>query len=200
MKSTNLAIVLFCLALSCSLMFANGCGGGSSNGGSTLTGIDIAPISPSVPVGGTQQFTATGHFSNGPDQDLTGNSTWTSSVTTVATVENLGTTPGLATGVSAGSSMITASFAQGSSSVSASTDLTVTAASSDKSSRMPVGTAIVAFLTMPGVSAGGLKVDGRTFGSDANLPAELPAGLHHFVSPDGRYTFGSICRRTTSIR
>jgi hypothetical protein len=50
-----------------------GCGDSSSSGG-TLTGIDIAPISPSIAVGGTVQFTATGHFSNGQDQNITAQS------------------------------------------------------------------------------------------------------------------------------
>ena len=96
--------------------------GGSSSGGSTLTGIDISPISPNIVIGDTQQFHATGHFSDGPDQDLTANSNWTSSVTSVATIQQFGTQPGLATGVAAGTTNITASFAQGSSSVTGSTN------------------------------------------------------------------------------
>ena len=108
-------------------MFSFGCGNSSSSGG-TLTGIDIAPISPSIVIAGTQQFTATGHFSNGPDQNITSQSNWSSSNTAAATIQQFGTTPGLATGVAAGKTTITASFAQGSSSVQGSTDLTVTSA------------------------------------------------------------------------
>jgi uncharacterized protein YjdB len=73
----------------------------------------------------TGQFTATGHYSDNTTADLTKQSNWSSSVTTVATIQNLGTSPGLATGVAAGQSNITVSFAQGSSSVNASTNLTV---------------------------------------------------------------------------
>jgi len=46
-------------------------------------------------------------------------------VNTVATIDNIGTTHGLAHGVGAGQSNITVSFAQGSSNVTASTNLTV---------------------------------------------------------------------------
>jgi len=109
-----------CLAITCNL---SGCG--SSYSGTTLTGIDIAPISPTIAVGGTQQFTATGHYSDGTSADLTKQSNWSSSVNTVATIDNIGTTPGLAHGVGAGQSNITVSFAQGSSNVTASTNLTV---------------------------------------------------------------------------
>ncbi|MGA8310829.1 MAG: Ig-like domain-containing protein [Terriglobales bacterium] len=70
------------------------CGGGGSSGGSGLTGIDVSPLSQTIAVGDTLQYKATGHFSNGPDQDLTGNATWSSSVTSVATIQNVGTQPG----------------------------------------------------------------------------------------------------------
>jgi len=110
----------FLLALTLNL---SGCG--SSYSGTTLQTIDIAPISPSIAVGGTVQFTATGHYSDNTTADLTKQSNWTSSVTTVATVDNLGTTPGLAHGVGARQSNITVSFAQGSSSLNASTNVNV---------------------------------------------------------------------------
>jgi uncharacterized protein YjdB len=118
-SASTLVLSMF-LALTTSL---SGCG--SSYSGTTLTGIDIAPISPTIAVGATQQFTALGHYSDGTSANLTVQSTWTSSVTSVATIDNLGTTPGLANAVGAGQSNITVSFAQGSSSVNASTNLTV---------------------------------------------------------------------------
>ena len=121
-KQSTLISSIFLLLLS---LLSSGCGDSSSSGG-TLTGIDIAPISPSIAVGGTMQFTATGHFSNGPDQNITAQSNWSSSSTATATIQQFGTSPGLATGVAAGKTTITASFAQGSSSVQGSTDLTVT--------------------------------------------------------------------------
>jgi hypothetical protein len=50
------------------------CGGGDSGGGSGLTGIDVSPLSQTIAVGDTLQYKATGHYNNGPDQDLTNNS------------------------------------------------------------------------------------------------------------------------------
>jgi hypothetical protein len=56
-SASTLVLSMF-LALTTSL---SGCG--SSYSGTTLTGIDIAPISPTIAVGATQQFTALGHDS-----------------------------------------------------------------------------------------------------------------------------------------
>jgi len=99
---------------------------GDNSNSHPVTSIDISPISPTIAVGAMQQFTATGHFSDGSTADLTHQANWSSSVTSVGTIQSVGTQPGLASGVSAGTTQITVSFAQGSSSVTASTDLTVT--------------------------------------------------------------------------
>ena len=82
-----------------------GCGGGS-NSSSTVASITVSPTSGSVSVNGDQTFTATALDSNG--QTVTGQTfTWTSSNTTVASI----TSAGVATGLTAGSSQITASTA-----------------------------------------------------------------------------------------
>jgi uncharacterized protein YjdB len=114
------ASVSFLLAIA---IFSVSCG--SSSSGPSLTSIDIAPISPTITVGDNQQFTATGHFSDGTTSNITPQSNWSSDNNAVATVENVGTQPGLATGKAVGKANITVSFAQGSSSVTATTDLTV---------------------------------------------------------------------------
>lgn len=167
------------------------CGGGGSSG-SGLTGIDVSPLSQTIAVGDTLQYKATGHFNNGPDQDLTSNATWTSSVTSVATIQNVGTQPGLATGVAAGQTSITASFAQGSSSVSGSTDLTVTAV---QGALQEDGTARVLFRLQSPVARSEVKVDGRAveFSDGGFSSLELRAGVHRFVS-GGAHTF------TTNLR
>jgi len=150
-----------------------------------LTGIDISPTSPSVVIAGTVQFHATGHFSDGPDQDLTANSNWTSSVTSVATVQNFGTQPGLATGVAQGTTNITASFAQGSSSVTGTTDLTVTS-SANSAAANPQATALVYFVrnrNMRGI----LKVDGTAMPISGALAIQLSSGLHRFEFGSHRF-------------
>jgi chitodextrinase len=72
----------------------------------TLTSIAISPSSASVLQGSTQQFAATGTYSDGSTQSVTASALWTSSNTSVATI---GASTGSATGVNSGTSQITAS-------------------------------------------------------------------------------------------
>ena len=70
-----------------------------------LLSIAVTPPNPTIMVGGTEQFTATGKFKN-PDgttstSDVTAQVAWTAAPTTIATI-NTTTTPGLATGVAQG--------------------------------------------------------------------------------------------------
>jgi hypothetical protein len=76
----------------------------SGNGTATLISIAVTPATISIGAGGAQQFTATGTYSNGNTQNVTTSVTWTSGTKAAATIS----TGGLATGVAAGSSMITA--------------------------------------------------------------------------------------------
>ncbi len=69
-----------------------------------LQSIAVTPASASITVGGTQQFVATGSYSNGSTQNLTTAATWTSSNSQEVSISG-----GLATGVAAGSVTITAS-------------------------------------------------------------------------------------------
>ena len=69
----------------------------------TLVSISISPVNPSITEGSTQQFTVTGTYSDDTNQVLT-DATWSSSLTTIATIDG----GGLATGISAGSTTITA--------------------------------------------------------------------------------------------
>lgn len=93
-----------------------------------LTSLAIAPLKPTiVGAGATQQFTATGTFSDKTTRDMTNFVTWTSSNTVVAIIgptTNINppiTTPGLAKALAPGTSTITAATAG----VAASTTLTV---------------------------------------------------------------------------
>ena len=84
----------------------------------SLTSIAVTPANATVKAGLTQQFTATGTYSNGTTNNITSSAVWSSSDSTVATISSSG---GLATGVAAGSATITAT----SGSVSGQTTLTV---------------------------------------------------------------------------
>jgi hypothetical protein len=72
----------------------------------TSSVMSVAVAGPTLQVGATGQFKATATLSDGTKQDVTAASTWTSSNTAVATV----TAAGLVTAVSAGSTVITATY------------------------------------------------------------------------------------------
>ena len=74
----------------------------------TLVSIDVSPATPSVANGLTQQFTATGHFTDDSTQDLTTQVTWASSDGAVATVSNAASSNGLATTMDVGSTTVSA--------------------------------------------------------------------------------------------
>ncbi len=93
------AMVLIALALEVLLV---GCS--SSPSVKKLTSIQVSPATASIGTGATQQFTAMGTFSDNSTQDLTSSATWSSSTPATATIN----TTGLATGVAAGSTTITA--------------------------------------------------------------------------------------------
>jgi len=85
---------------------------GSSSGTTTLNvnppalllSIAITPSDPVITAGTTQQFIATGTFSDGTTQDLTSQGSWSSSASSVVSI----TLDGKATAVAAGTTAITA--------------------------------------------------------------------------------------------
>jgi len=85
----------------------------------TLTSIGVTPAMPNSVVGLTQQFTATGVYSDSSTHDLTSTVTWSSDTPAVATIS----AAGLASSVAAGTATVTATLG----SVSGSTLETVTA-------------------------------------------------------------------------
>jgi hypothetical protein len=72
----------------------------------TLTLLQVTPASASIAVGGTRQYTARATYSDSSILIVTPSSSWTSADTAVATIS----ASGLATGVTTGSSDITADF------------------------------------------------------------------------------------------
>jgi 6-phosphogluconolactonase (cycloisomerase 2 family) len=88
----------------------------------TLTSISVEPANSTLHVGLTQQFIATGSFSDGSNQNITASVTWSSSATNVASINNTAGSNGIATAAGTGSTTITAS----SGALSGSTTLNVT--------------------------------------------------------------------------
>ena len=85
-----------------------------------LASIVVTPVNPSIS-GQTQQFTATGTYSDASTQDLSKTAHWSSSSSGVATINNGVSGGGLSTGQGTGSATITATF-QG---INGSTTLTI---------------------------------------------------------------------------
>jgi uncharacterized protein YjdB len=75
-------------------------------GTGTLVSLAITPASPTITVGGTQQYAATGSFSDGTTQDITLTTHWSSSSATVATIANAPSVAGLATAEGSGTTAI----------------------------------------------------------------------------------------------
>jgi 6-phosphogluconolactonase (cycloisomerase 2 family) len=90
----------------------------------TLVSIAVTPANPSFAAGTTQQFTATGSYTDNSTQNLTTAVVWSSSSSGVAAVSNAAGSNGLATGLGQGASTIGAAFGG----VSGSTTLNVTPA------------------------------------------------------------------------
>jgi hypothetical protein len=73
----------------------------------TLASIAVTPANASISVGSTQQFLATGTYSDNSTQDLTATATWSSSNSSVATIVPR---TGLATGSATGTTQISATL------------------------------------------------------------------------------------------
>jgi len=125
----------------------------SSGGVPTLSGIQVTPGTPSVAAGLTQQFTATGSYSDGSTKDLTSSATWKSSSTAAALVS----ASGLATSKAQGTATITAT----SGGVSGTATLTVTAPVLASINVTPIAPSVAAGLTQQ-LTATGVLTDGNT--------------------------------------
>lgn len=122
--SRRTALFLVVGLLTAALSACSGGGNGASSTTTsppspTLSSINITPGTPSVAAGLTEQFKATGTYSDGSNSDLTNTASWTSGSTGVATIS----ASGLATSKAQGTATITAA----SGSVSGSATLMVTA-------------------------------------------------------------------------
>jgi hypothetical protein len=155
-----------------------------------LTAVDVNPVTATVPVGGTQGFTASGTFSDGSNADVTALATWTSGDLQVASTSNVPGSRGVATGAAVGQTTITASLGGR----SAQATLTVSPAALVSLAVTPLG------LTLPlgrsqAFTATGTYSDGRTrdltalatWSSDASGVATISnaAGEHGVATSQG---------------
>jgi len=108
-NSTKIALIAVVMLACAAVLGFMTCGGGGSNiinPTPTLDSIAVTAASPSLMVGGTDQMTAMGTYSDGSTQNLTNSATttWSSTNAKVATI----TASGIATGVAAGTATFTA--------------------------------------------------------------------------------------------
>jgi len=102
MKSGKTLIILLIIAL------VTGCGASNHQSVTpvTLVSIAVTPATPSIAIGVSQQFTATGTFSDGSTRNITTSVTWSSSAATAAAI----TSGGKALALAAGTTTITATY------------------------------------------------------------------------------------------
>jgi len=171
-------------------------------GAPTLNSVAVTPNPPiNLAVGSTEQFTATGTYSDNSTKDITSKVTWTSSDTTKATILSNG---GLATGVAAGQTNIAAAL---NGTTSPAVNLTVIPASTKTSGASTTATYstssqavnLTAAVTATGASVsegtvtftvqngatviGSPVTSGTVSGGNANATYTLPGG-----TPTGTYT------------
>jgi hypothetical protein len=127
----------------------------------SLNSISVTPLLPSIDVAGTQQFTATGNYSDGSQQDITANVTWSSSATTMVSI----TSSGLATALMTGSTPATITATMGS--VSGTTQMNVKAPN-----------VITVSPALPVVGIGG----SQNFTATGKFADGTTADLTHFVT------------------
>jgi Protein of unknown function (DUF3443)/Bacterial Ig-like domain (group 2) len=90
---------------------------GSISGSTTLTvtsatiaSLAVTPANPTIFVGATKQFTATGTFSDNTNQNLTSLASWSSSSLPVATISNTAGSNGLVNSLATGTTTIAATW------------------------------------------------------------------------------------------
>jgi len=143
----------------------------------TLVSIAITPTSPSIADGTTQQFTATGTYTDNSTQNLTASVTWASSDTTIASISNAAGSSGLATAAGVGVTSISAAL--GAVTATAAT-LTATAApeyayASNQSDNT---------VSQYSIGAGGTLtlIGTQATGAEPNAIAVVPSGRYLYVA------------------
>lgn len=166
----------------------------------TLVSIQVTPTQPQVVAGFTQTFTATGIYSDGSNQNLTGVASWTSSAPAVASMA-----ANVATGLVAGQTDVQATVGA----VTGSTRLTVTQATLSSIAVAPVNPSIARGTQVQMVATGTFS-DGSTrdISSSVSWTSASPSqvsfapsgGLatgNNVGSPVVTATFGAVQGTTT---
>lgn len=139
-------------------------GGGSATTRLTVTdailmSIQLTPVNTQLFVGVSQQYSATGVYSDGSSQDISALVSWASSAQAIAAIDSAaGANHGLASGLAAGTSQISATLGA----VSAETTLTVNAATLSSIVVTPLVSTVTAGLSRQFVATANYS-DGSSF-------------------------------------
>ena len=157
----------------------------------TLVSIAITPISPSIADRTSQQFTATGTYTDNSTQNLTAAVTWTSSDPTIASVSNAAGSNGLATAAGIGTTSISAALGTVASPVAS---LTATAAPEYAYASNQSDNTVSQYT----IGAGGVltSIGTQATGVEPNAIAVVPSGRYLYVAnwtdnTLSEYTIGS---------
>jgi Bacterial Ig-like domain (group 2) len=161
------------------------CGGGTPPVPVVLSSMAISPSAPNLVVGTTQQFTATGLYSDGSTHNLSASASWSSSNSQVATVSSTG----LATVKQGGAVTITATAGSTSASTAPLNVLSVSISVTPSSAHLSIGqsqqfTATVANASNTAVT---WSVDG-TVGGNSTVGTISSSGLYQTPVGPGSHT------------
>ena len=158
---TRTTRTLLCTAGLLASALLSACGGGDAGrdailgvDAATLTSLAVTPATSNLPLGARQQLVATANYSDGTSVDVSAKSVWTSASPAVASVASAS---GLATGLSAGSAVLGATYGGKSGSAS----VTVTAATLQALTLSPATASIASGVTLQ-YTATGTYTDGST--------------------------------------
>src|SRR5439155_187784 len=126
-------------------------------GSAALSSIALSPLNSTIALGTTQQFTATGTYTDGSSQDIITTVIWSSNTAKISTIGSAAGTNGLASSAGTGQTTITAT--QGS--VADSTTLTVGSAALSSIALAPLNSTITLGATRQ-FSAIGTYTDGSS--------------------------------------
>ena len=158
-----------------------------------LLSIDVTPVSSTVNQGGTIQLTATGHFNDLTDENLTSTAVWTSSEPTVASV-----LAGLVTGLAVADAPVTITAAVGAVNDTATVKVAIDLVINEVDYDQPGGIDLLEFVeiknpTSQPVSLAGVQLklvngaspDGGSVYNTIALSGTLPAGGYAVIKNSG---------------
>lgn len=144
----------------------------------TLTTITVDPASPQVSQGANQQMTATGTFDDGSVSTSVANLSWSSTPTSVATIN---ASSGLLSGVSVGSATVTASSAN----ITGTTSVTVVLANVTSIQVAPSSATITSSQSQPFTATA--TVTGQTTQADITGTAIWTITVAGAAAPSGLF-------------